>query len=160
MNSLCLFCSLSAPSNGCMADMVMFHTIPLHTTIVRLNNGYVSFVRFVCIHAFLCHRSCTRAHLFADLIAWYGKYVAKRKKIDERRNRWKSEWKSRFAKDEKMNSKKIEYVRDVCVCVCAAVEEMFHPHQCECVEPNPNIGVSERISHSSEVFTVRNNSVT
>lgn len=37
-----------------------------------LNNGYVSFVQFDCIHAFVCHRSCTRArtHLFAGLMAW------------------------------------------------------------------------------------------
>lgn len=32
---------------------------------ITLNNGYVSFVRFDCVHAFVCHRSCTYAHLFA-----------------------------------------------------------------------------------------------
>lgn len=28
-----------------------------------LNNGYVSFVQFDCVHAFMCHRSCTHTHL-------------------------------------------------------------------------------------------------
>lgn len=118
-------------SNGCIAGMIMFHSV--HNYLSRLNNGYVSFVQFVCIHAFLCHRSCTRAHLFADLMVCHWKNVCRRPAgmRDESRRKGR---KSEFEKDW------------ICAMNVAVDSKVFLPHQWWIVSTeHENISVNERI---------------